>query len=255
MAFSSGKSKTPSVALSDKKVGSVRTAIIAMEDKQIKLAKQAFTIKDLLHLFVRPDIRQTLCDAYDLCEPSGRTEEMFVRADVPAPMLRPGMSSEVVFTIFKWHRSNSPTGFYVPKREGAGRDNPAPFAPDAPQDLIDRFTMVQSDLMDIHWRFSNALWVLSKLNQSKVCSTLPQMRYVWPCIHTLMRKAKHYDDADAIAEPSLRAGEQANIPLDLRPWLQPTNDTIMRATLLDDVEDAGVKLPIEYSMSHSFPRN
>jgi hypothetical protein len=247
---SSSSSSTPEpVAFSHKKAQGIRSAIEKMETQQIKFAKQPFEPSELLELFIYPPYRKTLVDAYKLCEPSGATMDMYISVPLPIAMASPSKPR----VHFQWHHHNCKDGFYVPFKVGSHRDKPAFVRDDAPEHLKERFNQVCEDMIDIHWRFSQCLSVFYQLNKTKVCKTPAQMRYVWPCIYTLLKKAGFDDEADMVSEPSARAGDAVTVPNELAPLLKPTNDTILRALLLDDMQPND-KLPVGYSLDHSFSR-
>lgn len=251
------KPKELPVAFTPKKSNLIRREIEAMETKQVKLAKQDFSALDLLDLFINPGYHDILRQAWDLVEPAGTTQELWALVDKPGHTLDStapvGQRNPFCHLRFSWHRSNLERGFYVPYLTGSRKDKAVRFRPDADRDRIERFMQVATDLCDIHWRFSLCLSTFDALNKPGVCGTPAQMRYVWPCLFTLVTRALGEEEAIEIAEPSARAGDQVNLWGDLVQKVKPTNDTLMRALLLDDVEASG-KPPINYDLVYDFPR-
>lgn len=221
-----------------------------MEDKQARLAKEPFEAEDLLRLFVDPQDRAVLCRTWDLVEPAGTVQELYVRTDNPG-YATSHSTSAFNFIKFHWTQSSLAKGFYVPYAVGSGVERPAELRQDAPKDVVQRFEAVTHTLTDIHWRFSRVKAVFQRLNQESVCRTPGAMRYVWPCIHTLANKAGLLAEAEATREPRERLGGNVWVPTSLINELKETNDTVLRAQFLDDVEPTG-DVPIKYEMIHWF---
>jgi hypothetical protein len=152
VAFPSGKGS---------KVTSIKEVIRAMETKQIDLAKQSFTPAELLVLFVDPEHRDVLRRAWDIVEPAGTTQDLWVEIDKPLYTLGEsiGTRSPTAYLRFRWHRHNVNGGFYVPHNQGSKKEKAIQPRDDAPQDLVERFLGTASELLDIHWRFSQCLYV------------------------------------------------------------------------------------------------
>jgi hypothetical protein len=227
----------------------IRRAVYKLQAKQIELSMQPFDADDLLKLFVEPEHRKTLVKAWSLVEPAGTTQELNVIVERPEYAFEENNGR--LLMVFNWHRLNCENGFYVPHLAGAKAETAVHVRRDAPRELLDRFALVCQDLIDVHWRFAQVLKTFDRLNKPGVCATPAQMRYVWPCIHTLCRLAGYEALANEIATPSVRAGDKVRVPLDTMPLLHPTNDTIARAMFLQGVEPS-VKPPIHYVFQNDF---
>lgn len=230
-------------------------AISGMEAKQARLAREPFQPEDLLRLFVNPDDRAVLCRAWDLVEPAGTVQELFAQVDKPAYALTDNSVHPFVYMRFQWTRSTLQKGFYVPHRDGSAQDRPVRLRLDAPKELVERFMETAMTLTDIHWRFSLVRRVFNRLNKESVCRTPPAMRYVWPCIHTLCGRAGLTEAAEATREPNEKAGGKVMVPLTIINLLKETNDTVLRAQFLADVDAPVDDLPIKYELLHGFPTN
>lgn len=250
MAF--GDKRAPQVACSGSKVRGIERAINAMRDKQVVMAKQSFTVEELMHLFVDPKHHEHLVYTYALTEPTGRMTKLHVRVDLPAEMIPFTDRPDDCFFRFKWHGSEHKPGFHTPHKEGAEDDYPAQLQPTAPPQYVEKYRQVERDLLDIQFRFAMVYKVFRGLNEPKHCKTLPQIRYVWPCIQILLKKAGYSEDAKALAEPSLRAGEKVALPPKLSSLLKDTNDTIVRAMMLDDVPTPSDNFDPEYDLVDTF---
>ena len=240
----------PQLALNDSKLHGLVRIISMMRDKQVAMAKQDFTLPDLMNLFVEQKHHAHLRYVYDLIEPTGNSNSLHVRAT-----MQPGEAQHSTghahFEFNWWGKQEA--GFYVPHGTGGSNDKPAHLLEEqAEPALVERFRQVETDLLDIQCRFALAERVLRWLNAHSVCKTLPQIRYYWPCVVVLLSKAGYKQDALDIAEPSIRAGDAANIPYDLGRLLKETNDSIVRALMLDDVEPPKHKRPVAYSLVDSF---
>jgi hypothetical protein len=243
-----------------------RRAIIrvieAMEDKQVALSSDHFTSAELLDLFIDPKDHHVLTEAWNLVEPSGSTQELYAVVDRPAyanfnytadGTLDSTPLPATMYLKFSWHKHNCADCFYVPYRQGARKDTAVRFRPEANRDLIDKFVTTCMDLCDVHWRFSQALMVFKRLNVPGVCRTPAQMRYVWPCLYRLCRKAGFDDLADEIEQADPRAGDKVRVPAYLYPMLRTTNETIAKTAFLDDIEP-GPGNGIRYVLGHEFVR-
>lgn len=217
-------------------------AIDKMERRQERLAKQDFKISELLTLFVDPEHHSVCTEAYTLCEPTPRQQELFVKWEAA-----PEQGSGVHFVRFYWDYSNVPHGFYVPRRCGAHRDFPAPIRPEAPPELVARFKEVADDLVTIHAGFANVRWVLQQLVKPSVCRSLDQIRYHWPCIVPILREAKQNALADQVQDVNPRA-HYANLAPDLRRLLAPSNATIARHQLIADLPLPDGEPPVPYDV-------
>jgi len=238
----------PPRAFNSKLAQRVTQAVVSMEARQMKLLKEQFTGSDLLKLFVDPEHHYTLTMAYQLCEPSGHTQELFVKCEVPREL-----GGGVSHIRFHWYGGDTPNAFYVPYLAGAMPDHGATVRPEASEDLRQRFEQVSQDMIQASFNFATVLRVFRRLNRSQVCRTQAQMRYHWPCIVALMSKAGM--DTDHIAEPSTRAGDMVVIPRDVVPLLQFSNNVIARYALTADIPVPEAKLPIEYELRENFKRD
>jgi len=250
-----GGEKAPPVAFPGSRrndqVWAIRRVITQLEMKQIKLSLQPFDAEELKLLFVEPCWRQTLTDAYSLVEPAGTTQELHVNIDRPLYTSDPNVTPHAPIRLtFTWHHHDCGNCFYVPHKAGASSSTAVRPRDDAPRELLEKFDQVCTDLIDVHWRFSQVAKVFTLLNNTNVCRTPAQMRYVWPCIYTLANLAK-LEVAESIASPSALAGKNVVVPSDVLQMLQPTNDTIARAMFLNDVEPS-TTIPIHYIMAHGF---
>lgn len=234
---------TKPTPIPSRRISDVHKTIAYMQSKQERLTKQPFTTSELLQLFVDPDHHSLLVDSYQLCEPTGREYELFVRREVV-----PEHGGGVAHIRFYWSGLSLSNGFYVPHRVGSSIDFPATVRPEAPAELVERFEQVADDLIGIRYRFDQVIKVLDVLNQPKVCRSLAQMRYHWPCIVTILRKANCHDLADSVSEPNARAGGEAVIPANTRRLLAETNRTITSHVLIDDIPDSDTPLPIQYDL-------
>lgn len=253
--MSTNKKAQPTPAIwPHKKEYKVTQIIEAMEKQQLELATQPFRPDDLLVLFVDPAVHDVLKQAWKLVEPSGSSQELWTICDKPAKTMGAG-GSAVAHLKFSWHYFQNADAFYVPKRAGAEKTTAVRFREDAPRHLVERFMQVATDYIDITWRFSLVLQTFKALNDPKVCTTLAQMRYVWPCIYTLMAKAGYPEEAALVEEASARAGDTVRVPFAMVPDLKPTHDTIMRALLLEDmIVQPPSPLDIKYELDHDFKR-
>lgn len=237
-------------AFNGKIAAKIHDAIREMEAHQKLLAHQSFSASDLLQLFVDPQHHNVLMQAYELCEPSGQTQELYVRCEVPLEW-----GGGVAHVRFRWHAINVPHAFYVPHKGGMSTNYPARMQDGAPQELRDRFEQVSMDLMQVARNFALVQNTLTKLNKVGVCETPAQMRYHWPCIVTLLRRASgsYASLADNIENASMRAGDQANIPVAMRGPVKETNEIIARHMLLLDIPTPE-KTGIEYELLEHFKR-
>ena len=239
------------------KASSVIRAIQRMRDKQVNLAKQPFTLPELMEMFIKPEHREHLMYAYKHVEPSGITSTLYVKVDVPpehAQYLTRHRDNDGCFMKFSWY-GRQEDGFYVPEQEGSEERwaITSRYSGTASPELLAKYDQVVSDLIDIQSRFALCERVFRNLNNPEYCKTLPQMRYVWPAIQILLKRAGFNEDAKAIAEASARAGDKVSIPPWLGNLLKETNDTIVRALMLDDMQDPGDDtLPVNYYLSDSF---
>jgi hypothetical protein len=225
--------REPQAACSGSKVASIVRAIGALQTKQVRLAKQKFELGELMHLFVEPEHHEHLTYTYRLVEPTGAMCNLHVKADVP-PHLEQHASGPCFMKFTWWGKQDG--GFHVPHDRGAEEGKWAyVLRQHAQADFVEKYVQVEQDLLDIQCRFALVERVFRNLNSRNVCATLPQMRYVWPCITVLLAKAGFHEDAKAVAEPSLRAGDKTNVPDWLSKLLKETNDTVVRSLMLDDV--------------------
>lgn len=229
-----------------KMVTPVLNVIDRMESKQIALAKQAFTATDLLTLFIKPEHHDTLTKAYELCEPSGHTQDLF-----SVWMAKAEYGGALVHLRFHWHGSDVPSGFYVPFLCGAQMDHSAAIRPEAPEDLQDRLRQTVHDMIDIHWNFVLVRNVFERLNRASVCPSLEGMRYHWPCIVPILRDARYPDLADAISDVNSRAGDRVMLTPYLRKHVAQTNRTVANHQLVSDLPDPPAP-PIAYELRHNF---
>lgn len=228
MSFSSTK-RPPPVALNGSKKRQVYAAITQLEEQQRRLATINLTGPELMELFVDPNHHEPLRRAYQICEPTGNSYELYTEI-VTAPV----HGSQRVWMKWQWNGGANPDGFYVPYAMGSDDDRHANLLEGiARPGLVERYKQMRDDLIDLHFRFAQVKYVLNKLNDSNVCSTLPQMRYVWPAIVPLLRKGGFKEDADAIATASPRAGDGARVPGHLQVLLKGTSDTVSRAFMLE----------------------
>jgi len=224
---------------------SLDVAINRMEHHQATLAKQPFTISDLLVMFVDPAYHTTLTEAYHLCEPTGRVEELYVKHPVPSEY-----GGGDVFMRFLWAGVTTPDAFYVPYKEGSTQSRPVVVRPDTPAELKAKFEQVADDLIGIHYRFAAVRVVLDQMNVQ--CRSLDQLAYYWPCIVPLLRDAKQSDLADALQTPNRMAAFNVKLTQGLRKLLAPTNQTVAAHQLIADVPIPDNKLPVEYNLQHHF---
>ena len=237
-------------ALSDRIYPKVHDALTAMENKQLRLAQYPFKASDLLALFVDPEHHEALTKAYDLCEPSGHTQHLWVGREIAREY-----GGGAAYFRFMWHAINAAHAFYVPYRAGASKDFPAVVRTEAPDDLVHHWDQTADDMVGIKYRFSRVHKALSQLNRPDVCSTLPQLRYHWPCIVPLLRKAGFDAHADSVAEPNMRAGGIANISPATGALAAETNQTVAAHQLIDDIPTPG-ELPIPYEIpENTFKRS
>ena len=245
--------REPQAALSGSKRHSIIQHVNQLRVKQVRLASQPFTLDELMDLFVDESHHRELRYVYDLIEPSGITNHLWVAARVPIHLAQHQTNPACMH--FNWW-GKQPSGFYVPNREGSEEKYAVGvLRKQADPALVERYDQVEQDLLDIHSRFDMCERVINSLNDTSVCRTLPQMRYVWPAIVILLKKAGYEDDAASVAQPSARAGDKSNVPEWLGALLKETNDTIVRATMLDDVEMPEGNLPVEYSLVDYFKTN
>ena len=193
----------PQLALNDSKLHGLVRIIHQMRDKQVAMAKQDFTLPDLMNLFVEQKHHAHLRYVYDLIEPTGNSNTLLVRAT-----MQPGEAQHALghshFKFDWWGKHEA--GFYVPSKMGGSNDKPAHLLEEqAEPALVERFRQVETDLLDIQCRFALAERVLRWLNAHSVCKTLPQIRYYWPCVVVLLSKAGYKQDA-LWTLPSLPSG-------------------------------------------------
>lgn len=228
----------------------INATLSGMETLHQKLAKENFTAAELLDLFVDPAHHHTLTHAYQICEPSGQTQELFVRCEVPVEY-----GAGVVHMRFSWHGLDTPDGFYVPYRAGSTLMYACEIRyEDALADNIAKFERVRDDLIGIAYRHACVRRVFTALNRNAVCSTPAQMRYHWPCIVSLLRRSGNEEMAERLQNPSPRAGDGARIPKDLGPLLSATNDTVARHAFLVDIPTPPVP-SIPYELRENFKRS
>jgi hypothetical protein len=237
--------RTPPPPIPKKALGNVLKAIGRMESKQIALAMQSFKPSELMTLFVDPEHHYVLMEAYRLCEPSGHTTELFVRCEVP-----PEYGNKTASIRFWWNTSVAFEAFYVPFKEGGDATWPVSPRREAPPELVERFDQLATDWITTAYRFAQVRRTLALLNKPRVCRTLAQMRYYWPCIVMILRSAGHKDLADSIVDINPRA-DNANLSRDLWRLLAPSNQTVASHMLIEDVP-APPQPPVPYELHHNF---
>jgi len=236
-------------AINDKAAKKIHAVLDGMEQKHQRLAMQGFTAAELLRLFINPEHHHTLTHAYQLCEPSGHTQELYIRCEVPNEF-----GGKVAYLRFSWHGLDTPHAFYVPYRQGSSQDYAAEIQYEtAPPDLVRKFEQVRDELIAIAFEYANTHKMFRALNRNAVCATLAQMRYHWPCIVSLLQRAGFDEEADKVRTASSRAGDGAHIPPQLAPLLRATNETVARHAFIEDVPDPA-KVPITYKLIEHFSR-
>lgn len=250
MAYGQTK-REPQLALNTTKLHACIRVVRQMEDKQVALAKQPFTLPELMELFVDKEHHAALRYVYDLIEPSGLTNNLYVATHMDPSVAQHATKNAAM--KFNWWGKKA-GGFYVPHKAGTAEDKPADLLKDqADPMLVERYMQVEAELLDIQCRFALCTHVLKTLNKFEVCKTLPQIRYVWPCITVLLSKASYDDDAKSLREPSIRAGDKANVPADIVKVLKETNDSIVRSLMLDDTPAPKASdLPVQYELVEHF---
>jgi hypothetical protein len=219
-----------------------------MENKQIALASQPFKPSELLLLFVDPEHHAACTEAYRLCEPTGRIQELYVKCEVPTEY-----GGGAAHIRFYWNGSDHPNMFYVPARAGAIMAFPATIRDEAPTELCARFWEVANDLITIHYRFGNVLRTLNLLNKPTVCPSLAALRYHWPCIVPILRDAKQTTLAESVEDVNSRAS-YANLTPELRKLVAETNQTVASHLLVEDLPTPDDP-PIPYDLHANFKRS
>lgn len=238
------KGRQPEVAFKHPKAANIERAIHDIAQMQFKMHKYDFTANDLLRLFVAPDYREVLTNAYKIAPPRGFVSELYVTLPVVSDY-----GVEKGRLRFSWDCRSHRDGFTVPTDEGASPDTPVlELQADCPEELRKTFMRTFNDMVDIAYRFGMCKWVFQQLNKPTVCKTPPQLRYYWPAVLPLMRKAGFREEADAMNEASPRAGQAVRLPQDVAPYLKETNETLARAHFIDADQAAAVRCKMTYSM-------
>lgn len=253
MARRQATPKGPKVAFNGNEASSINEAIRRMCMQQVNGAKQPFSAKDLLELFVEPADRAVLCRAWELVEPAGTTQQLYCGFLKPLNVLEGDLGRTHAYLRFQWTYESLRHGFYVPSACGGRTNQAASVRPDARPELRDLINETFNTMLDIYWRFAQVHRVFNILNRPGACKTPAEMRYVWPCTYTLARQAGLHAIADTIENPSPRAGDTVGVFSRYAiENIHPTSNTIARAMLLNDVRVDLSHLPIPYDMLHGF---
>lgn len=219
-----------------------------MRATEIALVKQDFKMPDLLTLFIDPAHHDVLQRAYTLSEPSGHTQELYYRVPIPAEW-----GGGEGYVRFHWHGLDHPKAFIMPYQTGSHLTRPAPVRPEAPAELKLRFEEVATDLLGVNYRFDQVDRTLRLLNNPEVCRSLPQVRYVWPCIVPLLRMAREPELADSVMSVNPKAAGAQLTPA-LRRMLAATNQTVATHLLIADTHDKPPEPSVPYEMFVNFKR-
>jgi hypothetical protein len=234
--------------LKNKMLLAIMNAIDRMETKQVALAKQPFSMQDLLTLFIDPAMHEPLTYAYRVCEPSGHTQDLFVFRP-----LGPEHNAGSAYVRFYWHGTIE-NGFYVPFDKGAQKRYPATIRDEAPAELVERFHQSAGDLVDIHYSFSLVRRALHGLNVPGVCPSIASLRYHWPCIVPLLNAARYSPMAEELIHHNVKEGDRARLSPTLRRLLGPSNQTVARHQLIDELEPP-TQPPVAYELQHDFKQS
>jgi hypothetical protein len=199
--------------------------------KQNRLHQVQFSCEELRQLFIPPTQRRTLTHAYQLQEggPYG-FQQLYVAFSNPVclPWYKPRMKFQ-----FKWE--NTSDGFLVP-RQGWSSDNPATVLDDAPAELVEKFNDIVLYEVTTSFDWGLVKWVFNMLNNPEhACTTVAQIRYLWPCLVTLLQKSDLDEVARSVAEPSQRAGDRAKAPPYVMEHLKAAYDVVAKVALLEDL--------------------
>ena len=219
-------------------------AIHHFAQMQYKLYKHDFQPSELLRLFVAPERRELLHDSYEIAAPRGFISELYVQLPVDTSYGVPHVDLR-----FQWSSRDVPDAFLVPNDMGASVIRPVPgLQPDCPDELRKLFMRTFNDMVDIAFKFGQCVWVYEQLNNPNVCRTPAQLRYYWPAILPLLRKAGYHIMAQPIAEPNARAGASVNLPHDVAAVLKETNETLARAHFIEPEQANAKKFKLNYEL-------
>jgi len=233
----------PTTAFSAKTMKDLRNAVRAMAQLQFNRVRQPVSIATLRQLFVPAELRDLLTNAYAKAAPIGSVFDLYVGHDTPF-----GRGGNQAKFRFKWDFGSVRDGFFVP--HGFGNRELAPvvhYQSDADPYLRTEFDTLLTNLCDLSWRFGMVMHVLNKLNDAN--RTPAQLRFVWPAIVPLLRRAGFHADAEDIAEPSWRAGDSAKVPSELADYVKPAGDMVARATLVESKPLAAMNVRYEMSVT------
>jgi hypothetical protein len=199
-------------------------------------AKQPFSADELAKLFLEPDDRALLQGSFAKAAPRGVTWEFYTA--------RPGEHPEYPKApVFQWSWDNRTEGGFFVFKNNTSDQGIYTFAHDAPTDLIERYLMTTTDMMDIAARFGQVRHVIHKLNV--ICKTPAQMRYYLPGLIPLLELGGQQGLADELREPSVRAGTGITIPTEVNDMIQRASTTIAMGLLIEQPPNA-IRLPIKY---------
>ena len=242
MASYRQKQKSPDVAFKPLISNAIVKAITDLAAMQYKLHKVDFTPEELLQLFIPPEQHALLLESYRLAAPRGFVSELYLTLPPKDAAL---MGVQVASMKFDWDNRRHPDAWLVPNNHGASASmSIRTLQPACPPQLRETFLRMFNDMVAIAYRFGMCRWVYESLNNPKVCSNAAKLRYYWPCILPLLRKAGQPELASELAEPNVRAGEQVILPPDIRPYLKETNTTLARAHFIeaDQVPIGNIKM-------------
>lgn len=215
---------------------SIEKTIPAIAIDLFNMAKRKFTAAELLDLFIEPSLRAPLTTAFSVAEGCGVHHELFVSLE---------RWSTDRFTArgqlyFQFTYSGTPDGFFVPFRLGGRPNNPLHRCrTDADADLIDKFNDMVERVVRISYEWGLVLQVFKALNQPGFCATPHQLRYIWPSILPILKRAGQSDLVKELQHESARAGDKARAPAFIQPHLRETYDIVTRSILMLGDETPG----------------
>src|SRR5215471_9999620 len=142
------------------------TQIWKLAMRQYKHIKLPFTFEDLMQLFIAPEWRKRLFEAFQYAAPSGVSYEY--NAGVMDQRVGNGTRLLPVTVKFSW-RSGQDGGFLVPRSEGNSMHPTLQVQDDCPGELREKFEHMMHELCGVARDFGEVQWVLQKLNHKDVC--------------------------------------------------------------------------------------
>jgi hypothetical protein len=207
----------------------LQAAIVGIANKLFNLAKPRFTSQELLDLFVEPRYHETLSNAFALTEGCGQQQNLYIDL-LPRSNERYSVSGRLQFA---WYHSTVPDGFFPIRMGGGHVDHPLNEARETwPKKTTEKFDETLRRMIDISFEWGLVLTVFNGLNTPGYCSTPAQMRYVWPSVLQLALETGNDELAASLQNVSIRAGDKARIPTNIRHYVRETYDIVTKSIFL-----------------------